>query len=127
VTPIDSNARTALARKLRRNSTEAELHLWRRLRNCQIFDWKWRRQEPIGRYFADFACREGRLVVEIDGSQHYESDGSSVASDTERSRYIQAAGWRVLRFSNREALFDTDTVLEAILQALGGARERSCW
>jgi adenine-specific DNA-methyltransferase len=119
VVSIEPYQRTAFARELRRRSTEAEAHLWRRLRNRQVFDWKWRRQEPIGVYFADFACREARLVVEVDGSQHYQLDGETVASDVERSEYIESLGWRVLRFNNRDVLSDTETVLDAILEALG--------
>jgi adenine-specific DNA-methyltransferase len=107
VTSIEHSRRTQIARNLRRNTTEAELHLWRRLRNRQIFGWKWRRQEPIGPYFADFACREARMIVEIDGSQHYELDGQSVANDTERTRFIESLGWRVLRFDNHEVLSQT--------------------
>ena len=100
------------------------MRLWRRLRNRQLFGQKWRRQEPIGPYFADFACREARLVVEIDGSQHYELDGSSTATDSERTDYIERLGWRVLRFSNRDVLNWTDLVLESILRAHGDTQSK---
>ena len=122
VISIGRSQRTIMARNLRRRSTEVELHLWRRLRNRQVFDGKWRRQEPIGRYFADFACREARIVVELDGSQHYEVDGTPVASDLERTDYIGSLGWRMLRFNNHEVLYNTNAVLEVILHALDDAR-----
>jgi adenine-specific DNA-methyltransferase len=94
------------------------MRLWRRLRNRQVAGSKWRRQEPIGRHFADFACREAGLVVEIDGSQHYEMDGSLVTSDEERTAQIEASGWSVLRFNNRDVLQNTEAVLNVIIEAL---------
>ena len=62
--------RTVLARELRQRSTDAEWKLWSILRNRQLGGYKVRRQVPIDRYFADFACLDARLIVELDGSQH---------------------------------------------------------
>jgi very-short-patch-repair endonuclease len=65
--------RTDRARSLRRNSTDAEGKLWFRLRARQLGGWKFVRQEPIGRCYADFVCRERSLIIEVDGGQHAES------------------------------------------------------
>ena len=114
---MERSERTIRARDLRRRATEAERHLWQFLRNRKMAERKWRRQEPIGPYFADFACRDARLAVELDGSQHGEPD--NLEYDEERTAFIEARGWRVLRFSNREVLLETDAVLDGILVALG--------
>ena len=108
--------RAIRARELRRRSTETEQILWDLLRNRKLFEWKWRRQEPVGPYFADFACRKARLVVELDGSQHEEPDDAEY--DEERTAFMEAKGWRVLRFNNREVIQDIDTILAAITDAV---------
>ena len=101
-------------RELRRNQTEAERHLWRFLRNRQLLGYRFRRQHPIGPYFADFACPEHRLVVELDGSQHL----VFAAADVRRTRVLGAMGYRVVRFWNDDVLVRTEVVLEAIAAAL---------
>lgn len=113
---MDPSERTKRSRELRQSATRAETALWGSLRNRHMSDWKWRRQQPIGPYFADFACKEALLVVELDGSQHGEADGREY--DEERTAYMEAQGWRVLRFSNRDVLLDIARVLEVILRAL---------
>jgi very-short-patch-repair endonuclease len=113
------------ARELRRNSTEAEKRLWRALRS-KLPQYKWRRQMPVGPYFADFACFAERLIVELDGGQHAET----VAYDEARTRFIEAQGYCVLRFWNNDVLSNTNGVLECIAQSLsprereGGAKRR---
>ena len=77
---------------------------------------KFRRQHPIGPYIVDFACVERKLVIELDGSQHAGS-----ASDSARTRWIQANGYRVLRFWNNDALRQQQVVLTVILEALESA------
>ena len=104
------------ARELRRTSPDAELRLWRQLRNRQLGGWKFRRQHPIDLYFADFACLEGGLVVELDGAQHFEPE--AVSADARRTSALNAAGFQVLRFNDHEALAQTDDVLNAILNWL---------
>ena len=100
-----------LARTLRRNSTEAEKTLWRELRNGQIAGHKFRRQQPIGRYVADFACQRRKLIIELDGGQH--------ANDSpERTQFLNAVGYRVLRFWNNEILKNLPGVLQTIASAL---------
>ena len=100
---------TGLARGLRRRQTDAERKLWRHLRDRQVAGAKFRRQHPIGRYIADFACPECRLMVELDGSQH------GGMADRERDRGLAAQGWHVLRFWDNLVLSQTEAVLEAIL------------
>jgi very-short-patch-repair endonuclease len=82
-----------IARKLRVNQTDAEKILWSRIRNRQIDGHKFVRQEPIAGYVCDFVCREGLLVVEVDGGQHGES-----AKDAIHDRRLADDGYKVLRF-----------------------------
>ena len=98
----------ARARKLRRNSTDAERKLWRALRSA-LPHLKWRRQMPVGPYFADLACFASKLIIEIDGGQH-----AAAAYDERRSAFLEAQGYCVLRFWNDDVLNNTDGVVEAI-------------
>jgi very-short-patch-repair endonuclease len=84
--------RVKRARKLRRNSTDAEARLWHILRDRGIGA-KFRRQFPFGPYILDFYCLERRLVIEVDGSQHYEADG--LAKDAERTALLEKSGLRM--------------------------------
>ncbi len=102
------------ARKLRRESTDAEHKLWSRLRNSQLIGLRFRRQHPIPPYFVDFCCISAMLVIELDGSQH------SGESDAVRTRFLESHGFTVLRFWDNDVLLQTDAVLEAILNALPG-------
>ena len=101
-------------RSLRHDQTEAERHLWRLLRDRQLLGFKFRRQHRIGIYFADFACPERGLVVELDGSQHI----AAADEDRRRSRSLAREGYRVLRFWNDDVLVRTGLVLDAIVAAL---------
>ncbi len=86
------------AQELRRNATKEENHLWYDfLRRYPI---QFRRQKVFGRFIVDFYCAKANLVVEIDGSQHYEEDG--MAYDRERTAYLNGLGLEVIRFSNRD-------------------------
>ena len=118
------------ARALREGQTDAEALLWSRLRDRQLINLKFRRQRSIGRYFADFACLEIGLVIELDGGQH--TDGASVDYDQKRSSDMATLGFQTLRFWNNDVLTQTDAVLEKILQiaetltpALSRTRERA--
>jgi very-short-patch-repair endonuclease len=102
------------ARKLRRQQTTAEQILWRHLRARRICNVKFRRQFPIGAYFADFCSIERRLVVEIDGEQHADSSHD----DDVRSSFLGSCGYRVLRFWNHEVLANTENVLDRIEEFL---------
>jgi very-short-patch-repair endonuclease len=102
------------ARHLRRSQTDAEGLLWVRLRARQLYGAKFRRQQPIGPYVADFCCHEAQLVVELDGSQHAEQ----IVEDQRRTDDLQSRGFRVLRFWDNQVLSSVDAVLEAIAAAL---------
>jgi very-short-patch-repair endonuclease len=101
------------ARQLRRASTDAEKRLWRALRS-RLPQYKWRRQMPVASYFVDFACFAERLVIELDGGQH----ATAGEYDAARSRFIEAQGYRILRFWNNDVLGNTNGVLERIADAL---------
>src|SRR4051794_34506858 len=111
--PNTGSKRIALARRLRRDSTDAERRLWYRLRARQIDGAKFVRQEPIGPYVVDFICRERRLIVEVDGGQH-----ATDPRDAVRDRMLSDHGYRVLRFWNNDVLSNTEGVLESIAAAL---------
>ncbi len=108
--------RTSRARHLRRAQTDAEKKLWYRIKNRQLAGHKFVRQEPIGPYIADFACREYRLIVELDGSQHADN-----VRDQIRDAYLRSLGYRVMRFWNAEVFTNLDGVLETIFAALDAA------
>ena len=104
------------ARRLREASPDAELKIWNRLRNRQLAGFKFRRQHPIGPFFADFACVEAGLVVELDGSRHFEPQ--AIEADRQRTKILERQGFAVLRFDDRQALLETDGVLATILRRL---------
>ena len=105
------------ARDLRRNLTDAERALWRHLRQRQIAGLKFRRQHPIDHYILDFVCLEARLVIELDGGQHADRQGE----EQERTAWLKARGYRVLRFWNTQVLGNPEGVLELILRAVAGS------
>jgi very-short-patch-repair endonuclease len=100
------------ARNLRKNQTDTEKLIWSKLRNRQLNGLKFRRQHEVGNYFADFACIELKLIIELDGGQHAEQ----VLKDEFRTTYLKNHGWTVLRFWNNEAFTNTQDVLEEILR-----------
>jgi very-short-patch-repair endonuclease len=87
--------------------------LWQGLREFKKGDLHFRRQAPIGRYTADFACHRAKLIVELDGDQHGED--RNVAYDSDRTAFLNARGYRVLRFANWEVLKERQRVLGYIL------------
>ena len=104
------------ARELRKSSPDAEQAIWRALRDRQLDGYKFRRQRPVGRFFADFACIEAMLIVELDGGQHVEPE--AMAADEKRTAELCRLGFQVLRFSDREALVEREGVLTRILDWL---------
>jgi 2-isopropylmalate synthase len=102
------------ARAMRRAPTDAERKLWHALRDRRLQSLKFRRQVPVGPYIADFLCIEHRLIVEADGDQHAES-----ARDGVRDAWLTRNGYRILRFSNRDILRETERVLATIAAACG--------
>ena len=103
-----------IARKLRKNPTEAEQRLWSRLRRKQLGGHRFRRQVPMGRYVVDFICHDARLVVEVDGGGH----AAQIDRDRERESFLETRGYRTVRFWNNEVLGNTDGVVERILEEL---------
>ena len=110
--------RRASAKRLRSNATELEARLWRALRNIPMLGSHFRRQVPVGPYVVDIACLAKRLIVEVDGSQH--GLATNAAHDAERTRRLEAEGYRVLRFWNNDINRNLDGVLETISAAVHG-------
>jgi very-short-patch-repair endonuclease len=99
---------TRRARALRKNATKQERQLWRLISRYRP---KFTRQLPIGPFTADFACREAKLIVELDGSQHAES-----TRDQHRDAFLQQEGWSVMRIWNNEVIENPDGVIIAIVE-----------
>ncbi len=107
--PASPKIATTRARRLRKDSTDAERLLWSRLRSGRLGG-KFRRQEPIGDYIVDFVNIEAGLIVELDGSQHI----NNKEYDRQRSDYLKSLGFRVIRFSDRDLLLNIEGVLSVI-------------
>jgi very-short-patch-repair endonuclease len=106
----------ANARQLRQTLTDSELSLWRRLRGKQLAGVQFYRQKAIGNYIVDFYAPRARLVIEIDGSQHLEAP--QVAKDRERDEYLGRLGLMVLRFNSRQALKETEAVMDVVYRVI---------
>ncbi|HHF3831298.1 TPA: DUF559 domain-containing protein, partial [Haemophilus influenzae] len=98
------------ATELRHNMTDAEYALWYHLRNKLFCGIRFNRQVIIGHYIVDFCSRKLKLVIELDGIQHVEQE----QYDLERTKFLTAQGYKVIRFWNDEVLKNIDNVLEAI-------------
>ncbi len=101
------------AKRLRRDLTDAERKLWGILRSSQVEGAKFRRQQPIGPFIADFVCQERKLIIEADGGQHAISDG-----DSRRTAFLESKSYRVLRLWNNDILENLDGVAQVITAAL---------
>ena len=108
--------KTGRARSLRRAATDTESALWYRLRSRRLGGHKFVRQEPIGPYIIDFICRESRLIIEVDGGQHADSQRDAV-----RDKWLVEHNYRVLRFWNNDVLLNMTGVLQTIATALAEA------
>jgi very-short-patch-repair endonuclease len=107
------------ARILRRDSTDAERVIWRELRAHRLNGVGFRRQTPIGPYVVDFVAHHARLVIEIDGGQHFES--KQAKKDEKRAAFLEAGGYRVLRFSNLDVMQNRVGVLAVIAGTIDNA------
>ena len=105
---------TSRAKELRNAATPGERMLWRCLSGRKLGGWKFSRQMPVGPYFADFLCREARLIVELDGYSH----DMRQAYDTRRDHWLAQNGYRVLRFANADVTGNIDGVTSEIERQL---------
>ena len=106
-----------IARKLRKNSTKQEQKMWKLLRNRQFFNFKFKRQVPIGQYIADFICEERKIVLEIDGGQH--NAPQNVLNDCERTKYFNSKGYIVHRFWNNDIDKNFEGVYLKLMEIFG--------
>ncbi|KPG01095.1 hypothetical protein IP86_05640 [Rhodopseudomonas sp. AAP120] len=104
------------ARELRKKSTGAERLMWGELRDKRLGGFSFKRQVPIGPFIVDFACHSAKLVVELDGGQHFADDAER--ADAARTEVIEARGFRVIRFSNADVMSNRDGVLQSIATEL---------
>jgi very-short-patch-repair endonuclease len=102
----------ANSRRLRNGATDAEIKLWRHLERIPIDGTHFRRQVPIGPYFADFACHQIGLIIELDGSQHASDAG--LRRDAQRTAFLENEGYHVLRFWNGDVFEELNAVLDTI-------------
>lgn len=103
---------------LRGQMPTAELILWSYIRGRQVLDFKFRRQESIGRYVVDFYCPRAKLVLEIDGDSHFEKGAKEY--DEDRQEQIESLGLKILRFTNTEIYKNIESVVERIEETLQG-------
>lgn len=102
------------ARNLRKNMTEAERKLWRELRRDQINGYRFYRQKPIGNYIVDFYCPKLKLIIELDGSQHYWKKG--IKNDQIRDSFLRSLGLKIIHIPNVEVYKNLEGIVEAIWQ-----------
>ena len=100
------------ARQMRNNPTEPEKRLWRHLSNGQLERHKFRRQQVIGWFIADFVCPSAKLIIEVDGDTHEE------AADRARDKALTEQGYRTVRVANHDVMSNMDGVLTFIAEAL---------
>jgi very-short-patch-repair endonuclease len=110
--------KTATARHLRQSQTLAEKALWNLVRNRRLGGYRFLRQAPIDRYFADFVCEAAKVIVELDGAAH----GGREDYDARRTQTLELFGYVVLRFSNESVLADPGGTADAILAVLRSDR-----
>ena len=114
--PYNKNLKV-LARELRKNMTDAERRLWSKIRRKQLKEFQFYRQKNIGDFIVDFYCPAAKLIVEIDGGQHYLKKNSW--KDAARDNFFNGLGFRVLRFSNTDVLKHIEGVVTEIYDHLG--------
>ncbi len=107
------------ARELRRTLTDAERIVWYSVRAHRLNGAGFRRQAPIRPYIVDFVSHAAKLIVEIDGGQHFEDEQEK--RDARRTRFFERKGYRVLRFSNLDVMSNRSGVLERIAEAVQAA------
>ncbi|WP_109077943.1 endonuclease domain-containing protein [Aggregatibacter kilianii] len=108
------------AQKLRANQTDAENKLWQRINRDQLLDFRFNRQKPLLNYIVDFYCAKAMLIIELDGSQHYEPEYQE--KDALRDAELASLGFTVMRFSNDEVMLEIESVVEQIYLFLENVR-----
>ncbi len=108
---------TPFSKNLRSNQTPWETKLWKHLRGRRFYDFKFKRQVPIGTYIVDFCCQEAKLIIELDGGGHNFPNKKS--PDFNRDNFLVSKNYKILRFWNNEIDFDIAVVLEKIAKSLG--------
>jgi len=109
------------SKELRKNMTDAEQILWYFLRANRLSGLKFKRQQPIGNYVVDFVNFQNKLIIEVDGSQHNENN--NIRKDEERTKFLEAKGYKVLRFWNNEIFESIENCIECIINSLPPANE----
>ncbi|ASU15651.1 hypothetical protein CHY23_00883 [Actinobacillus pleuropneumoniae] len=109
-----------LSQKLRSDQTDAERKLWQRINRDQLLSFRFYRQKPLLNYIVDFYCPKAKLIIELDGSQHYEPDYQE--KDCLRDAELNSLGFTVMRFSNDEVYFEIESVVEQIYLFLENVR-----
>ena len=102
------------SQNLRCRPTDAERKLWSKLRLKQLYGYQFYRQRVIGNYIVDFCSPALKLVIEVDGSQHYTDEGTT--ADKIRDDFLQGCGFKVLRYNDYEVLTNTNGVVENIME-----------
>ena len=111
----------SLARELRTNATDAEVILWNRLRRKAIQNVQFFRQRPVGPFIVDFIAPSVRLVIEIDGGQHFAPEAAR--KDRQRDEHLERLGYSTLRFTDIDIMKNLDAVVEEIYRRIGEARK----
>lgn len=112
--PVYNAGLKGFSRELRKNMTDAERLVWSRIRKKQLKGLQVYRQRIIGNYIVDFYCPKAKLVIELDGGQHFTEEG--LKKDASRDGWIKSQGYTVLRFTDEEVLSDIDVVVEKIYE-----------
>ena len=112
-----------LAKHLRQSQTPQETILWNLLRNRKILNTKFKRQYPVGNYIVDFASPEIKLIIEIDGGQHNQTQ--NIEYDSQRTSFLNSLGYTVIRFWNNEINDNLEGVYEKISMTIENLKKLS--
>ncbi|MDD5043462.1 MAG: endonuclease domain-containing protein [Patescibacteria group bacterium] len=102
------------SKALRGNMTKTEIILWSKIKNKQINGLQFYRQKPLGKYIVDFYCPTKKLIIEIDGGQHFDKD--NIIKDAEREKYLKQSGLKILRFTNLDIFYNMEGVIGKIMR-----------
>jgi len=117
---MDNTTKTKLARKFRRTQSNSEAIFWREVRGRLLAGFKFRRQVPIDNYIVDFVCESAKLIVELDGHQHADTEDA----DLRRTEVLESNGYCVVRFWNDDVYDNLDGVMSEVLRELEVASNR---